>query len=988
MFDEITDEDSFFAAYTANDDQPYGIPRTARAEALVDAAARLDRPQLLAYSLVGAIKAYNYGGESPKSPVAMARLLRLYDEQPGEFDERLTHLLFWYLKWITSSLLAVPEVPLATIRGYQAEMERRYRTAGHSMRPVHQNAFYLARHVGDDDAAQQAFTAWLAADREELADCDACERRTQGRWLMGRGDDAGALDLFAPTLAGALSCAEEPQYTLGASLLPLVRLGRADEARGHHLRGYRKVRGKVSTYSTVAEHIEFCALTGNEGRGAEILAEHRGWLARPASDLLDHLGFLEGAAVLLNRLTATGHGRMPVADVPGTDGTAADLLALCRSEMESLTARFDTRNGTDAVTRRMHERIGQEPLAERLVLGVRSVLPAPRTAPPAPAAPAAAPPAALGLEELAARAKDLYDQAHPDMSEAWRQYAEAANAAGKELPLHDAAMVHVDSAYQARLRDDYRESAAWEDQAAEMFDAAGSPAEAAASQAMSRLSLFLGAQHDRAGHSGTDAAGPQPATVVPLPDFSDLAARTAALAADDPAHLRSHFRVLRCSAVVQLASLSSAEEEQPTAGARLAEAVDAVADAADRSGLAQHRITAYELQGQVALQRGDHDTALAAFGTAVELADKAGRPWDALHARGIRGQLLLAFRSAEEAEPDLRSAADLADTYPSVGIPSGPLRADLAKALAGQGRFEESVEQASRAADWCDAHDAPDLAANCRMGMAHALLRLGRPADAAAVAEETLPEVERLVGPDDPAPLMESYWLLGSCLQQIGEAAGAAHAFARAAGYADRSADTETRMQLTSEAAHALAQAGAHTEAELAFGRGMELLRELGLTGGLVRMLRASAWNLLEGAGREVPEATADAVLARFAEADQVVAAAPGDTGEFDRGQELMYTRTQTADALTRLGRYPEAVEAAGSEAERLAAGLPRHAEEYAEMASLAAPVEAYGLDRPHAARARLDAAAASLSAVGCPAPAERLRAVRAQLPPAPDAEG
>ena len=30
---------------------------------------------------------------------------------------------------------------------------------------------------------------------------------------------------------------------------------------------------------SVGRHIEFCALTGNEARGLEILAEHQAWLA-------------------------------------------------------------------------------------------------------------------------------------------------------------------------------------------------------------------------------------------------------------------------------------------------------------------------------------------------------------------------------------------------------------------------------------------------------------------------------------------------------------------------------------------------------------------------------------------------------------------------------------------------------------------------------------------------------------------------------------
>ncbi|MYW05465.1 tetratricopeptide repeat protein, partial [Streptomyces sp. SID3343] len=374
---EIRDDAGFFAALEANEEQPYGKARTGRAEELVVVAERLGSDANLAWALLRLITAYNYGGESPRTPVPLSRLLKLWDERPEGFDEQLTHHLFWDLKWITSSLLAVPEVSLPAIRGYLADMERRYRTAGHSARPVHQSRFYLARHIGDDAASADAFDAWLAADRDTLADCDACERREQARWLIARGTDEAALELLEPTLAGSLRCAEEPQVSLATSMLPLVRVGRPDEARAHHLRGYRAVRGKVSTYGTVAEHIEFCALTGNEGRGIEILAEHRAWLDRPQSDPSDHSEFLGGVAVLLRRVVAVGGPDLEVFE----GRTAGALRETVERELFEITARFDARNGNDAVSARTRKRLDADPVATSLALGLRSPRVAPTAAP-------------------------------------------------------------------------------------------------------------------------------------------------------------------------------------------------------------------------------------------------------------------------------------------------------------------------------------------------------------------------------------------------------------------------------------------------------------------------------------------------------------------------------------------------------------------------------------------------------------------------------
>lgn len=317
MFDDVIDAGTFHAAAERVRAEPYGTTRCAQAEALLAAAERVGDTALVGHALVGTIVAYNYGGESPKSAVSMGRLLRLFDTQPASFDEGLTHYVFWYLKWVTSSLLSVPEVPLATIRRFLDDLERRYRTAGHSMRPVHKCRFYLYDHTGDKAGAAREFEAWLAADRDALTDCDACERREQGRWLTQQRDDARALEIFGPTLSGARSCAEEPQITLSDSLIPLVRLDRLDEARANHLRGYRMVRGQAGMHDIVGRHIEFCALTGNEGRGVEIVADHRLWLSDASGSAMDRLEFLGGVVVLLRRLVALGRGTCRSRRCPG-----------------------------------------------------------------------------------------------------------------------------------------------------------------------------------------------------------------------------------------------------------------------------------------------------------------------------------------------------------------------------------------------------------------------------------------------------------------------------------------------------------------------------------------------------------------------------------------------------------------------------------------------------------------------------------------------
>ena len=97
---------------------------------------------------------------------------------------------------------------------------------------------------------------------------------------------------------------------LAKAALPLLRAGRADEARRRlPSRATRWPGSKISLLPAVGQHIEFCALTGNEARGLEILAEHQGWLADQEVSAYKRLDFLSGVAVLLRRLTRSGTAR-------------------------------------------------------------------------------------------------------------------------------------------------------------------------------------------------------------------------------------------------------------------------------------------------------------------------------------------------------------------------------------------------------------------------------------------------------------------------------------------------------------------------------------------------------------------------------------------------------------------------------------------------------------------------------------------------------
>ncbi|MFD5652318.1 hypothetical protein [Streptomyces sp. NPDC127039] len=486
--------DELYEALQANQRRPYGRTRTVTAEELVDVAEQFDEALPLVRALLELQEAYTYGSEPRKSPVAFARLLTLFDEQPDVFDENLRHLVFWRFKWVAAALRALPEIPLTSLRQWLSEMRERYEKAGLGLQPYYGQAYRLAAHVGEDEP--RAFELWAGRTRTRLSDCEACEICERALYHLASGDDERALHTWEPVLAGKESCQEEPSRSIAYALLPLLRAGHTDRARELHLAGYRGCRRNPSMSGEVGRHLEFCALTGNEARGLELLAENRG-LFDEVDSPLEQLDFLTGVEVLLRRVEGLGHGGLPAAGHPGRTWTVTGLRAEVGERADDLAARFDTRNGTTAHTERRRARLDRAPLLEALELTLRTR----HLDDVAPAAPVAAPAARTApalpesLPELVVRARALDEQGHPDARACWAELRTRVTARDYTHPDDPAvgplarlrADLLADEASRLGEKDDFAEAAILYEEAAGLYDDAEAPAHAALARAHALL---------------------------------------------------------------------------------------------------------------------------------------------------------------------------------------------------------------------------------------------------------------------------------------------------------------------------------------------------------------------------------------------------------------------------------------------------------------------------------------------------------------------
>ncbi|MEU3840648.1 tetratricopeptide repeat protein [Streptomyces sp. NPDC028635] len=926
---EITDFDALRRAMAQNSEEPEGPARNARAEQLLAEAEKLDIPLAVIEALGHQLKVYNYSSEKAKMFVPFARLLRMWDERPEDFDAYEAHSLHWVFKWMSSGMLDQPHIPLESVEKWLGEMEHRYRLAGYSERAVRSAELSVAAHVGDIARAERAYAGWLAADRDEMADCHACELHLQGWWHTERGRDAEAVEAWRPVLEGEFSCAHEPHTVLASSLLPLLRLGRPDEARAHHLRGLRLVRAMESMRGAFADHVEFCALSGNEARALELLAERPAYFTddgHPRS----RMDFLAVVALLMDRLVELGLAGQRVPGPAGRDWTAGELAVDARAEALALAERFDRRNGTTYVSEWARARMARRPLVDRLPLGVRSV----RTAPPAPVAPPVAEPAVeRDLPTLLAEARRLSDTLRPDALEAWAAVARAAQDA--ELTPYDRAEL-LD--HEAMSRGE--EGAELFERAAELYARADDEGEALAARARGAYVRAL--------------AGDVDAALAAVAEPYD---RVLALYAGDGTGLRQTASVLMSRARILMRRVHEAEGAVDAAVAERAEGAvrEVLALVEGRTGddvrLAARQAEGLAMLGELAVHGGDPRAAAQLFARAAREFTDAGVPWFAVEYEARLAQLAHHLGDPAEAERALRAALEHGGAQ-LAPVGRAQLHLQLAEVVGARGEVAEAAEHAVEAAHWADeAGEGPTLGAWARHQLGGLLVRQGRWAEAAEVLESALPDVSAETHGD--GAVVQTMWWLGDCLGELGEHRAAAERRLQAAGIARHWPEQEDHATLAHLAATSLEAAGLAEEAGQAYARAGELWRAVGDVHGLVRSLRARAWLALRAedglpAARELMSAAAEECAAALTAAD-------GDEETRHRvTAELGHTHRQFGDLLARCG--PDTFEAALAELEEaitVFASLGPDAIHTRTGAELAAGRLAAELGRPDAAQAR-----------------------------------
>lgn len=937
---ELSTAEQVYEALERNEREPDGRTKSARAEEITAAAEALGDPVILVSALTELMEAYEYGGEHTKAPVAFARLLRLLDTTPESFTDYELHRTHWFFKWVTGFLVQVPDVPLASVRGWLEEMERRYGVAGYSMRTVAGEREWFYQHIGDLERAGQERATMRGLPRDTMSDCVACEARGLGLLDLAAGRDAAALEAWASVLDGKVRCREEPAVTLAYSLLPLLRLGRRAEAGSNHQRGYPMARGRINLSGTIGRHLEFAALTGNPGRGLEILAENRSMLTE-VTDPLPRLDLLGGAAALLRQLVATGYANVPI----GPD-TAGELAARVTAEATDIAARFDARNGTGAVGDRLRAQLAREPFGPAVVLGGSH----PGLAKP-PAPTPATPREAADLAALTARARELSEAGHPDAGDAWQLVAESA---GEQIADDLLAGELADArATTAASTGDWTAASHELTTAAKRFEAAGLPGRAAAATARAEWAA--------------DQREPDQERWVRT---GELLTTVRDLLAAGEAAPRDLLTVQHTRAVVAVTALMRAvPAERPALAARATEAADALIASAREQRSPHREGTGAAILAGVARIEGRPTAEIAELRRAIERMAAAGRPWDTLDYRGRLGELLLSAGQPDEASIVLEEAIAAAALWPRQRFHTGVAHMILATAYRVQGKAGPAVASARMGVARLDRDQDRQVLTHARADLGLALAQADQVDEAITTLEEAIGDLA------DPRLAAQYRAVLAQCLRRSGDHRGAARQFALSAAAFEQGPDVDAFLSATADTALALAEAGLWSQAHKAYGRALDEAAARGRWALQVRLHRELAQVAVRDGWDDGPGRAAGHIEQALAAGQR---AGQDGAGGFDLARERGQTRLAAARALDYAGCYEEAL----SWAELAIADLTADDAigEYAAAAHLAASLEGFRLDRTADAVRRLETAVERCRALGHRAAVSTLAGLIAQL--------
>jgi hypothetical protein len=302
------------------------------------------------------VQAATFGGRPDLAIVAYAWVLAKVDADPQRF---VADSLLWRYKWVVDKSAHYPTISRQQIDDLFADMTRRYQAEGSTLHAVYSNRRTVALMMGDRELAAQQNALLQKTERDHLSDCHACVQDEEVWHYCELGEDEEAIEAAKPIFRGKLSCSSIPECTHANVLMPLMRLGRVQEAAKHHKAGYRLIAWNPAYLPQQAQHMTFLALSGNLDRGVTLLNRHLPNAVVATSPRWQYQ-FYSAARLLLERLAQENKAaislNLPEPLKPLGENGLTPVPGLTRwidDQLQELGSAFDRRNGNDSYLRKV-----------------------------------------------------------------------------------------------------------------------------------------------------------------------------------------------------------------------------------------------------------------------------------------------------------------------------------------------------------------------------------------------------------------------------------------------------------------------------------------------------------------------------------------------------------------------------------------------------------------------------------------------------------
>ncbi|MCA9178623.1 MAG: hypothetical protein KDB14_29380 [Planctomycetales bacterium] len=333
------------------DDLPNGPTKVALLEEAIreaDRAGWLPGSYEIRKSLM---EAASFGGADERLLTAFSWCLAKSDELPDEYPDVD---LLWQYKWVVGAALGFPSVSLEQIETMLVDFSTRLEQNGFNLRPALNLRMRICMFVGDLDGAEKQRELYQDVERDEMADCRACELDRLVDLACLQQHHELAMERAELLLNKTLGCATVPHRTYPKLMLSALGVGDKELAKQLHVRGYPMVYRHPDLLDYVGFHAVYLAHQRDVKKGLDLMDKHfaRAFALKEVETRCD---FYAGCLALARTIAKTGAVHVPIRLPPAhplrkqaADDASTSVTALAdwlEQEVRAICSAFDARHG-------------------------------------------------------------------------------------------------------------------------------------------------------------------------------------------------------------------------------------------------------------------------------------------------------------------------------------------------------------------------------------------------------------------------------------------------------------------------------------------------------------------------------------------------------------------------------------------------------------------------------------------------------------------